>query len=295
MSETPITAPASERDLSSPLDGDESRRDLSVQLTGFRKWLLTQKRLSNPLELDFIPYWGKKGLRWPVQYSLEEWSERVKEYYPDEAEDVITYMIRAEAEWRAEHAAQEMSAAAYGVAPATLANKLSYRTGQTDDVCGLIAQDGKRCKNAVVPGSVRCIDHGGALIDPETRRAMLLSTYASLVTHAQTAVNTLVDVAENSRNDLARVSAAKEILDRVGLTPDLNINVTISGEAGNSPVDKLKKRLLEMSERLTNPVVDTHIVDADVIDVPALDSGTEDESESEALSEQDTPSAGAGG
>lgn len=261
---TPEPDPSStERDLSSPLDGDESRRDLVVERVGFRKWLLTQKRTGNPLGLEFVPLWGKSGLKWPVNYKFEEWADLCEVYYPDD-DDIVSYMIRAEAAWRAEQTANEVAATSLGIAPQTLANKLSHRTGQTDDKCGLVFQDGKQCKHHVVPGSTRCVDHGGALVDPETRRAILLSTYATLVTSAQIAVDTLVDVAQNSRNDLARVGASKEILDRVGLTPDLNINVTVKGE-GASPIDKLKSKLDEMSERLRTQPIDTTAVDADTL------------------------------
>jgi hypothetical protein len=236
--------------LTTPLDGDQSRRDEGVRTMGFRKWLYTQKKAGNPNELKFIPYFGKTGVSWPVNFNLEKWSDLIYARWPDEADDVMTWMLQAEAMWRAEQAAASLTAEAYGIAPATMANKLTYRVPQTDTKCGLVDAAGRRCSLEVVPGSTRCEAHGGALIDPETRRALLLSTYASLVQSAQIAVDALVDVAENSRNDLARVSASKEILDRVGLTPDLNINVTVSQGEGNSPVDKLKKRLDQMSERL---------------------------------------------
>lgn len=256
-----------ERDLSSPLDGDDSRRDEGVKKMGFRKWLTHQRRADNPQHLEFIPYWGIPGTRWPVTYNYEEWAGIIQERFPDEADDVLTYLVRAEATWRAEQAAADLTADAYGIAPQTLANKLTYRTAQADVKCGLTHVDGRTCGREVVPGSTRCADHGGALVDGETRRAMLLSSYASLVTNAQVAVDCLVDVAQNSRNDLARVSASKEILDRVGLTPDLNINVTVTGET-NSPVEKLKSRLDQISDRLQHPVVDTHAVEK----LPELES-----------------------
>lgn len=249
-----------ERDLSSELDGDDSRRDEGVQQMGFRKWLGVQKRAGNPDGLEFIEYWGKSGMRWPVTFNFEEWADVIATHWPDEADDVTTYLVRAEAAWRADQAAGQLTATAYGIAPQTLANKLSYKVAQTDTQCGLVAKDGRQCTKVVVPGSTRCVEHGGALVDPETRRALLLSTYATLVTSAQVAVDTLVDVAQNSRNDLARVSASKEILDRVGLTPELNINVTVNSSE-NSPVEKLKKRLNEMSDRLHQAPIEANIVE----------------------------------
>lgn len=260
------------RDLKSALDGDQSRRDEGVRTMGFRKWLYTQKKAGNPSDLEFIPYFGKTGVAWPIKYSVEAWTDLIYARWPDEADDVTTYMLKAEASWRAEMAAASMTAEAYGIAPATLANKLSYRTPQTDTRCGLEDIAGRRCNLEVVPGSTRCAEHGGALIDPETRRALLLTTYASLVSSAQIAVDALVDVAENSRNDLARVSASKEILDRVGLTPELNINVTVSQGEGSSPVDKLKKRLDQMSERLHHSPIETSASEATLPPTPSTPS-----------------------
>lgn len=250
---------ADDRDLSNDRDGDESRRDEGVKQMGFRKWLGVQKRAGNPDGLEFIEYWGKTGVRWPVTFNFEEWNEVITSHWPDEADQVTTYLVRAEAAWRAEQAAGQLTAEAYGIAPQTVANRLSYRVAQTDERCGLVHRDGRQCNSLVVPGSTRCTEHGGALVDPETRRAILISTYATLVVSAQVAVDTLVDVAQNSRNDLARVSASKEILDRVGLTPELNINVTVTGQS-DSPVEKLKARLNEMSDRLHQVPIEASVV-----------------------------------
>lgn len=248
----PVTEPAPDRDLSSPLDGDDSRRDEGVRSMGFRQWLKEQKRAGNPSLLEFIDYWKTRGVRWPITYSVEGWSEVITKHWPEKSDEVTALMVQAEAVWRAEQVSSGLTAEAYGIAPVTMANKLTHRIAQPDVKCGYTEVSGRACGDEVVPGSNRCIRHGGALVDPETRRAMLLSSYASLVQHSQTAVDVLVDVAQHSRNDLARVAASKEILDRVGLTPDLNITVTVEG-GDSSPVSKLKKRLDEIAERLGSP------------------------------------------
>jgi hypothetical protein len=83
--------------------------------------------------------------------------------------------------------------------------------------CGYRGVDGTDCENVAVAGSVRCMRHGGAITDPEVRSSLLLLAYARLVENTDVAVEALVDVAQNSRTDMARVQAAKELLDRAGI------------------------------------------------------------------------------
>ena len=113
------------------------------------------------------------------------------------------------------------------------------------------------CGKPVIPGTVRCEGHGGTLIDATTRRAVLMGTYLQLVEASGVAVGALVDVLEHSKNDLARVAAAKEVLDRAGLTADLNINISIDSDGKDARMEALKERLNTMREGLLARVIDT--------------------------------------
>ena len=275
--------------LTDPHAPDESRRDEAVTTRGFKHWCREQHGLGNPQELEWIDRFWKCGVRWPNNYDVDAYLERAEAAFPDMAEEVMAALMKAEARWRADLAVSHSTAAHAGISPHGLANKLDFHQGQADDRCGFHSRDGRRCKYHVVPGSNRCVEHGGALVDADTRRAVLMSSYLQLVHHASTAVECLVDVAQHSKNDQARVMAAKEILDRAGLTPDLNINVNVSG-ASASPASKLQARLDEIAERLGRSGIqldDDDIIDAE--EVPPSSEHSPEGSESEGLGPEPQP------
>jgi len=119
------------------------------------------------------------------------------------------------------------------------------------------------CGREVVPGVDRCTKHGGALIDPEVRRNILLGAYANIVEGSQKAVDALLDVAENGRSEMARVQAAKELLDRAGLTADVNVNVRISAEVDAGAI--LRERLETMSTKIET--VEVEVIEVEGVDV----------------------------
>lgn len=137
--------------------------------------------------------------------------------------------------------------------------------------CGYRGVDGARCSVPSVPGAARCIAHGGAITDPQVRASMLLIAYANMVTGSDTAVHTLINVMEHSTNDLARVQAAKEMLDRAGLTAEQRIQIT-SDEASTSRSDVLERvrAILDSTkERLVPPQIepdDDEIIDAELVE-----------------------------
>lgn len=89
--------------------------------------------------------------------------------------------------------------------------------------CGYRGVDGNECPEPSVLGGARCVKHGGMILDPDVRRSMLISAHAKMIRNTEFAIETLLDVMESGRNDIARVSAAKELLDRAGMTPEQHI------------------------------------------------------------------------
>jgi hypothetical protein len=83
-----------------------------------------------------------------------------------------------------------------------------------------------------------------------------MTSYLQLVEATGTAVETLVDVAIRSKNDLARVAAAKEILDRAGLTPELQVSVKFESEGRDERIGKLKDKLDVMQRGLEERAID---------------------------------------
>ena len=103
--------------------------------------------------------------------------------------------------------------------------------------------------------------HGGALLDPTVRQAFLVSAYASIVEATDTAVQALIQVAEHGRNELARVAAAKEILDRAGITilnpahPNSPLALSLSPDSDNTAsvlLERLSATLDSMGKGLTH-------------------------------------------
>jgi len=175
---------------------------------------------------------------------------------PDEHLDLY---LRAEAEWKTDAAAHKSTKHALGLdkpSPEAAIIKLQPN-------CVFRFRSGRMCGREVVPGVDRCTKHGGALIDPEVRRNILLSAYANIVEGSQKAVDALLDVAENGRSEMARVQAAKELLDRAGLTADVNVNVRISAEVDAGAI--LRERLETMSTKIET--VEVEVIEVEGVDV----------------------------
>lgn len=138
------------------------------------------------------------------------------------------------------------------------------------------------CRKTAVLGGDRCEKHGGHWLDPATRQAMLMTAFEKLVTGADTAVDTLLDVMENSRRDDARVAAARELLDRVGIRPgtDIHLHVHGDGEEQESAVSIIRQRLADMHQAIEDgkkidpalldgsAIVDAEIVEDEETELP---------------------------
>lgn len=112
--------------------------------------------------------------------------------------------------------------------------------------------------------------------DPEGKGyggpVQIQNAFRRLAGGAEAAAKALIDIAENSESDLARVQASQAILNRVGLqtSTDLNIRVLPSeyDQAGptdshTSPAEVIQQRLLQLRASAEEPVVDEDgIVDA---------------------------------
>ena len=76
--------------------------------------------------------------------------------------------------------------------------------------------------------------------------------FAELVNLTTVAIDTLAYVAAHGRHEEARVSAAKEILDRAELTPEVRISVTTGQQDERSTrLDELRKQLGGMRGNLS--------------------------------------------
>lgn len=192
------------------------------------------------------PWWAKwnfKAIRADITAMLTEDGLDEDPIASKQLADFMEALLKLETEWRAEMAASRKSAEKLEVMGG-LTESLSWRGGALSPTsCEYVASTGTQCKTAPVPGTTRCLKHGGALIHEDVRRAVLMNSYLKLVEATDVAVDTLVDVAAHSRNDLARVAASKEILDRAGLTQELEISIKLDDSGKSSRLDELRDKL----------------------------------------------------
>jgi len=193
-------------------------------------------------------------------FKAEDWAAGLARLGPDdldertenEVADLVATMFQVETEWRLDKTAKGGRGGDVTVArtwadivpEAALGIRCRY----------VMPGSGKACGRGTIPGTSRCRDHGGALVDEKTRRAVLMGAYLGLVDATDLAVSTLSDVALNGRNELARVQAARELLDRAGLTADLNVTVRIEGDERTSRIEALQSRLDTMGTSLRSRV-----------------------------------------
>lgn len=195
------------------------------------------------------------------EFDMDRLSVMIRERFPEDSDERLADLIRAEAHWRMEtlEAGDPGEAVGLELAGAT---------------CGHRDLAGMECGVAAVPGSVRCVEHGGTVLDASVRRSMLLIAYAKMLHGSKIAVDALMDVAEHSNNDLARVHAAREILDRVGIVHENGAHqgsVEDGSESQDEMVASLKRQLGSARDRLQLVAVpsgdpDDEPVDAEIVE-----------------------------
>lgn len=173
-----------------------------------------------------------------------------------DAEDLAA-LVSAEAAWRvdsvidqAEQAGVELPQTAEEVVPKAVGQEIERSEAKV--LCGYRNHRGEGCTQEAVSGAGRCGYHGGAITDPEVRRSFLLVAFAKVIDGSRVAVDALLDVAENGRSEMARVQAAKELLDRAGVQQDQHVHIHRPEEdtSEDDLVDELRRRLSIATSRL---------------------------------------------
>lgn len=124
--------------------------------------------------------------------------------------------------------------------------------------CVTVSKEGTRCEYAAIPGANRCLKHGAEEADAtkvvEAARKRLMG-----LTH--TAIETFDDVMRNSINDSARIKAASEVLNRVGVkeTTEINVQIEDKTEARQAVLDRINSLRIEDTEEIE----DAEVVDDD--------------------------------
>ena len=133
--------------------------------------------------------------------------------------------------------------------------------------CTMIKKDGTQCKKWGVRGTTPavCTKHGAQL--PAVRKAA-----EARVAEARTRMmgvtpdmfEILLDLTKPGVSEGVRLKAATEIMDRAGLKPGMELNVTV--ENVSSPLDDISKQLTELASHFTDlgEVQDAEVIDEEV-------------------------------
>lgn len=226
----------------------------------FVRWLFAQAKADKERTMPYaaIYRWGPNiqdivGL--DGRYSAE-WTALQLAQQGADAED-LSALASAEAAWRvdsviesAEVAGVSLDVGTTEVVPVAVSKELE--ASEATVLCGYRNHRGEGCPHPAIPGAGRCGQHGGAITDPEVRRSFLLIAFAKVIDGSRVAVDALLDVAENGRSEMARVQAAKELLDRAGVQQDQHVHIHQPGEdvGEDDLVDELRRRLSIATDRL---------------------------------------------
>ena len=104
-----------------------------------------------------------------------------------------------------------------------------------------------------IPRRVVSLDEAAAAVEAAVK-AKLVTSYAALVDATDVAVGTLIDIALYGRREEARVAAAREILDRSGLSPEIRVTLDSSSSEREARLADLRSRLDAVRVSLTTPL-----------------------------------------
>jgi hypothetical protein len=141
--------------------------------------------------------------------------------------------------------------------------------------CSHVRDDGTRCKKFGVKGTgfdmpAMCLRHGGSLPPVKAKaEAIVLSARMRLIEALPTALDTLIDLAENASAEAIKLKASTEILDRANVKGGYEITVEVNNGADPS-LDILKK--LQIMRERAQPQIE--------------DLGEKDETEEDTVEEQ---------
>lgn len=227
----------------------------------FVRWLHAQAKSDTERQMPYaaIYRWGpniQEILGIDGKYFAEHTALALSQQGAD-AED-LSALASAEAAWRVDSVIERAESAGVSLSDESPELPVSQEVGQAVEsaeakvLCGYRNHRGEGCTSEAVPGAGRCGKHGGAITDPEVRRSFLLIAFAKVIDGSRVAVDALLDVAENGRSEMARVQAAKELLDRAGVQQDQHVHIHRPEEdkSEDDLLDELRRRLLTTTDRL---------------------------------------------
>jgi hypothetical protein len=100
-------------------------------------------------------------------------------------------------------------------------------------------QTGAPCKRNAVPGATVCHWHGGAAPQVQAKARQRILEAADRVAAE------LVRIALTGESDSVRVQAARDLLDRAGLSAKVMLEATVTTHDGDAELDRAIEALLE--------------------------------------------------
>lgn len=239
----------------------------------FVRWLHAQAKMDSDRVMPYaaIYKWGPNihSILGPDGKFDAEW---VALQLSQEGADgnALAALVSAEAAWRVDSLVENAETAGVNLTPsgsdeAVISDEMGAELDKNSTVirCGYRNHRGEGCPQEAVPGAGRCGRHGGAITDPEVRRSFLLVAFAKVIDGASIGVDALLDVAENGRSEMARVQAAKELLDRAGVQQDQHVHIHKPEEdtSESELVAAIRDQLAETKNRLRLHAIDTTSAD----------------------------------
>jgi hypothetical protein len=226
--------------------------------TSFVRWLHAQVKGDSAREMPYarIYQWGKhihEIIGVDGRFDAEQIANELARQGANV--DDLAALVSAEAAWRVDALVNSADAAGISLEPSADTEAEVSKALESPDatvMCGYRDHRGHGCTHPAVPGAGRCARHGGAITDPEVRRSFLLVAFAKVLDGSRVAVEALLDVAENGQSEMARVQAAKELLDRAGVQQDQHVHIHQPGEDASEDdlLDELRRRILVSRDRL---------------------------------------------
>jgi hypothetical protein len=229
--------------------------DLPVQMS-FVRWLHGQAKADQAREMPYADLyrWGKNiheivgaDGTFDANYVVRELAQQ------GATSEVVQAMVHAEAAWRTDSIIEnaEITGVSLDVGESKSIST-EIEASEPTSLCGFRNTRGEGCVRLAVPGAGRCGGHGGSITDPEVRRSLHIIAFSKVIQGSEVAVDALLDVAENGRSEMARVQAAKEILDRAGVQQDQHVHIHKPAEdlSEAEMLEELFKRLDTNADRL---------------------------------------------
>jgi hypothetical protein len=237
---------------------DDREFDAANPSTSFVRWLHAQKNADTSRSMPYarIYQWGKHIhdlLGADGRFDAEQVANELARH--GATADDLGALVAAEAAWRVDTLVDDAESAGVSLdMPADTESEVSKALEVSDAaiLCGYRNHRGEGCTAEAVSGAGRCGRHGGAITDPEVRRSFMLVAFTKIFDGTRVAVEALLDVAENGRSEMARVQAAKELLDRAGVQQDQHVHIHRPEEdvSEDELLAAIRSRMLETQSRL---------------------------------------------